>query len=149
MVRLEGIVNTGIRVNYTAQDAECLARNIYYEAGNQEDIGRYAVAQVTVNRMRAQKWGTTICQVVHAPAQFSWTRLKRLPAPDPALYQHCEQIAQAVLQGTGVAGLENSMFYHADYIAQPQWVDRNQLTMKIGAHIFYNRARVATLKTRG
>jgi hypothetical protein len=144
--RLEGIVDTGHRVNYTARDVECMARNIYYEAGNQDDVGRYAVGHVTVNRVRLGYWGKTVCGVVHAPSQFSWTLLKRLPRPDPGIYQRCEEIAQAVLAGEGVAGLERSLFYHADYIRNPAWADVGQRAKKIGAHIFYNRAKGSSLE---
>jgi spore germination cell wall hydrolase CwlJ-like protein len=144
--RLEGIVDTGHRVNHTVKDVECLARNIYYEAGNQADIGRYAVAHVTVNRVRSGYWGTTVCGVVHAPSQFSWTLLKRLPQPDPGIYHRCQEIAQAVLAGEGVAGLERSLFYHADYIQNPNWADVTQRAKKIGQHIFYNRAKGSTLE---
>ena len=144
--RLEGIIDTGHRVNYTKQDVECLARNIYYEAGVEDDVGKYAVGHVTVNRVRTGYWGKSICGVVYSPAQFSWTLLKRLPNPDPNLYQHCRAIAQLVLSGEGVAGLERSLFYHADYIRTPFWVDVSQRTKKIGQHIFYNRAKGSSLE---
>jgi spore germination cell wall hydrolase CwlJ-like protein len=70
--------------------------------------------------------------------------LKRLPQPDPGIYQRCEEIAQAVLKGEGVAGLERSLFYHATYVS-PNWADVTQRAKKIGAHIFYNRAKGSTL----
>lgn len=140
------VVRTNYRVKYTDKDVECLTRNIYYEAGTEADVGKYAVGHVTVNRVRAGYWGNTICGVVHAPAQFSWTLLKKLPKPDAKLYDHCREVAQTVLNGYGVKGLDRSLFYHADYIRTPNWVDVNHRVRQIGAHIFYNRAKGSTLE---
>ena len=39
------------RMTHTSLDAFCLAKNIYHEARGQGDLGMYAVAQVTVNRL--------------------------------------------------------------------------------------------------
>ena len=33
---------------------------------------------------------------------------------------------------------ENSLFYHADYIEEPYWVDDLNLVSQIDKHIFYN-----------
>lgn len=140
------VVQTKFAVRYTDKDVDCLARNIYYEAGIEADIGKYAVAHVTVNRVRTGYWGKSVCQVVYAPAQFSWTLQKRLPKPDPALYQRCHAIAQTVLQGYGVSGLEHSLFYHADYIAKPSWADTGNRITQIGRHIFYTRGKGSTLE---
>lgn len=140
------VIHTGHRVQYTKSDVDCLARNIYYEAGTESDVGKYAVGQVTVNRVRTGYWGKTVCGVVYAPAQFSWTLQKRLPAPDAKLYSHCREVAETVLDGYGVEGLDSSLFYHADYIRTPTWADVNHRVRQIGQHIFYNRARGSNLE---
>ena len=143
---VEGLVNNRKMVDHTDKDIECLTRNIYYEAGTEKDIGKYAVAQVTINRVKSGYWGNTVCKVVHAPAQFSWTTLKRLPAPDPGLYRRCRSIARSALNGIGVQGLDRSLFYHTDYIKAPNWVDVRYRVGQIGSHIFYNRAKNSWLE---
>jgi spore germination cell wall hydrolase CwlJ-like protein len=140
------VVRTNYHVRYTGKDVECMARNIYYEAGTESDIGKYAVGHVTVNRVRTGYWGKTVCEVVYAPAQFSWTLLKQLPKPDAKLYDHCREVARTVLNGYGIKGLDRSLFYHADYIRTPNWVDVEYRVRQIGAHIFYNRAKGSTLE---
>ena len=140
------IINTGYRVTYTKHDVECLAKNIYYEAGIENDLGKYAVAQVTINRLKAGYWGKTVCKVVYAKAQFSWTLKKKLPKPDVNLYEKCHDIAVAALEGKGIKGLDRSLFYHADYIPTPNWVDINHYATQLGKHIFYNRARGSNLE---
>ena len=72
--KLDDIIQTTDRVKYTPKDVECLTKNIYYEAGVEDHRGKYAVAHVTVNRLKAGYWGKTICQVVYAKAQFSWIK---------------------------------------------------------------------------
>ena len=76
-------------VKYTPADAECLAKNIYFEAGVESTAGKLAVANVTINRAANKNYPNTICGVVqegihyynankdkHFPVrdrcQFSW-----------------------------------------------------------------------------
>jgi spore germination cell wall hydrolase CwlJ-like protein len=46
------------------KDLECLARNIYYEAGMESEEGKAAVGLVTINRSRDDKFPKSICGVV-------------------------------------------------------------------------------------
>src|ERR1700676_3174349 len=57
-----------------ATDLECLAENIYFEARGEPLEGQYAVAEVTLNRTRAQNFPHTICSVVH---QMRWDPNRR------------------------------------------------------------------------
>ena len=52
------------RVKYTLADAECLAKNIYFEAGVESTAGKLAVANVTINRATNSNYPNTICGVV-------------------------------------------------------------------------------------
>ena len=48
-----------------AQALECLASAVYYEAGNQDDDGERAVAQVVLNRVRHPAFPASVCGVVY------------------------------------------------------------------------------------
>ena len=140
--RLE-IVKTNERLRYKKIDVFCLAKNIYHEAGVEPVLGKYAVAQVTLNRMRNPKYPSTVCDVVMDPYQFSWAndRKIRWTRPSGRLWQDSVRIAEAVvLQGHRVRGLENANYYHADYVA-PRWRKPEAKIAKVGAHIFYASAR--------
>jgi spore germination cell wall hydrolase CwlJ-like protein len=139
--QLGEIVKTDNRIKYTPKDVECLTKNIYYEAGVEGQTGKYAVANVTVNRVNSGKWGNDVCKVVYAKKQFSWTLQKKLPKPHPTLWEESKQIAVEVLEGTRVFGLENSLFYHADYIRHPKWAHPDEHILTIGRHLFYNNAK--------
>lgn len=139
--KLDDIIHTTDKVNYTPKDVECLTKNIYYEAGVEDHRGKYAVAHVTVNRLKAGYWGNSICKVVYAKSQFSWTLAKKLPRPNSRLWAESEAIARSVLAGYRVRGLQKSLYYHATYIKDPKWVDTKHEAGQIGKHIFYNRAK--------
>lgn len=142
---IEQVVNTRHTVQYTKQDVECLTKNIYYEAGNQKEVGKYAVATVTLNRLKVGRWGNTVCKVVYSPAQFSWTLLKRLRTPDPDNYAHCREVAIKALKGYRVKSLDRSLLYHADYIKAPNWADPVHKIGQIGTHIFYVKGKGSTI----
>jgi spore germination cell wall hydrolase CwlJ-like protein len=139
--KLDDIVQTKETINYTPKDVECLTKNIYYEAGVEGRVGKYAVANITVNRMKAGHWGKNVCRVVYAKKQFSWTLKKQLPKPNQNLWQESQSIALDVLTGARVRGLAHSLYYHADYIRQPYWADPAEYVLTIGRHLFYNHAK--------
>jgi spore germination cell wall hydrolase CwlJ-like protein len=66
--RLDNLVNAImspiVDINITSRDMDCLAKNIYYEAGNEPEEGKVAVAMVTINRVRDGRFGKSICSVV-------------------------------------------------------------------------------------
>lgn len=144
------LVQTNERVRYTKADVDCLSQNIYYEAGIEPLEGKYAVAQVTLNRLKTGYWGKSICKVVHARAQFSWTLKKKRPAPKGLFWEESQSIARNVLKnGIRVKPLKESLMYHADYIPNPRWADQKQRITKIGVHIFYKNGRGQNLKVEG
>jgi len=133
------VVQTNQRVNYSPQDLDCLAKNIYHEAGVESPEGKFAVAQVTLNRLRDGRWGKSICLVVYSPAQFSWTLNKKIRAEKPQgpLWETSQTVARSVLeQGYRVPQLENAILYHADYV-KPYWAKTVVKMQQIGQHIFY------------
>lgn len=144
--KIDDIVQVNERVNYTKKDLDCLTRNIYYEARGEDDRGKLAVAQVTINRLKTGYWGNTICRVVYAKAQFSWTLMKKLPYPSAELLAQSEEVARKVLEGHRIRGLSRSLYYHAIHIQDPKWADTRYEAGQIGNHVFYNRARGSNLE---
>ena len=54
-----------------SKDLDCLARNIYYEAGLESEEGKVAVGLVTINRSNDYKYPKSICGVVNQKTVFS------------------------------------------------------------------------------
>ena len=54
-------------------DIECMARNIYFEAGNQSKAGMIAVARVVMNRVQDRRFPDNVCDVIYeGPLRESW-----------------------------------------------------------------------------
>jgi spore germination cell wall hydrolase CwlJ-like protein len=136
------IYKTKERLAISDKEMDCLAKNIFHEAGVEDRAGKIAVAQVTVNRLRDGRWGRNICDVVYAKSQFSWTlyKKKRYSQPKGPLWEESVRVAHEFANlGKRVKGIESSIMYHADYIDPPKWARKMPVAIKIGQHIFYER----------
>ena len=122
-------------IHVTANQEQCLAQNIFYEAGVESVFGKYAVAQVTHNRVK--KADTDFCTEVHRKAQFSWTLSRQLPPRGP-LWEQSLKVAKSFLRGKRMVALAKATHYHATYV-RPKWARSNKMAAvgKIGQHIFY------------
>ena len=131
---------------YNRKDITCLAKNIYFEAATEPMLGKMAVAQVTINRVKNGYWGDTVCDVVNAKDQFSWTNKDDHTIDKQSLaYQDSVLAAKrALAERRRLRVLKHALFYHADYVS-PDWVDRSQKIGKIGTHVFYNGAKGSSL----
>lgn len=136
-----------VKIKYNQQDVECLARNIYWEAGVEDMTGKIAVGNVTVNRVRTKYWGKSICKVVYAREQFSWTRVPKRAwiSLKGKAWSDSKAAAKAVLNGLQVQQLDSALYYHADYV-RPKWRDNSKRVMKVGKHIFYTQAKDTNIK---
>ena len=124
---------------------DCLARNIYHEAGSEPFEGKVAVAQVTINRAASGQFPSDICKVVYQKnvvyekvlCQFSWycENGGRPAIRSRSNFLESYEVAKKVLlEGFRLPSLKDAMYFHGDYI-NPGW-KREKIT-KIGNHIFY------------
>lgn len=127
-----------------ADSLDCLAKNVYFEAGNQSLLGKYAVAWVTLNRVDHDFYPDKICEVVWQPDQFAWTNDGKSDTPSQnALEQAQWEISKVVAKiayDNWKSGEQcpfgTPVMFHADYVS-PQWrYSYNQL-VQIDDHIFY------------
>lgn len=134
-------------VSLSAAEQDCLTRNVFYEAGVEDYSGKIAVAQVTLNRLEEGRWGKDVCKVVFSPSQFSWTkdRKKRWSTPKGELWSASKGAVRDFVKGVRIKNLEDSHFYHTDYIKQPFWAKTKREVHKIGQHVFY--AETKKIKT--
>ena len=120
----------------------CLADNIYNEAGNQGYYGMKAVGLVTMNRAENQYFPKDVCDVVYQKnkhaCQFSWVCHTKRVKVDAQLYSSAKHIATRVfLYYEDLEDItQGALFFHADYI-NPRW--NYVKTVVIGNHIFYKR----------
>ena len=118
----------------------CLAKNIYYEAGTENHQGKVAVAQVTINRVRSGFWGDTVCEVVYAKKQFSWTNRRFHRNPSGKHWEESKAVAKNTLYGNArLPAMNTALFYHSTHV-NPDWVDPTHKITQVGHHIFYSAA---------
>jgi len=123
-------------VTAKAQDIECLAKNIYHEARGEPFHGQIAVALVTVNRVASGLFQNTICKVVYANRQFSWTLDKTKKIRDLKAWASAVELATAVLSRQIYQPDFTAVYFHTKQV-QPKWAKTKTITARIGNHIFY------------
>jgi len=132
---------------HTEEEFECLARTIFYEAGNQSMDGKEAVALVVMNRVESENYSKNICNVVEQKArlknrticQFSYF-CEKLPEPYGKRWEDSLIAARNGMNGVYskdvVLLVQDSVYYHADYV-KPRWAKVKVFMGKIGDHLFY------------
>ena len=112
-----------------------LTLNVYHEARSEPEIGKLAVAHVTLNR--ALQSHESVEQIVNAPYQFSWTVQKNiyLPAEPDALLDCMGSAFKAM---TSPDFTEGATFYHRSDV-HPAWADDMTYVAQYGVHKFYRR----------
>jgi spore germination cell wall hydrolase CwlJ-like protein len=140
----------------------CLAKNIFYEAGGEPLIGQAAVARVVMNRI-SHGFGNNPCAVVYQTSQvdkliddevkkvklcqFSWVcEGKGDPNKNSPRYKQAEQIAYDVLAYDAYTEVlpKSALFFH-NLQVDPLWPYKQ--VAKIGNHIFYSKQKKSTQKT--
>jgi spore germination cell wall hydrolase CwlJ-like protein len=123
------------------EDKICLAKNIYFEARGESQVGQAAVAWVTLNRVLASEFPTDICAVVWQSSQFSWTHDGKSDRPkDPVAWATAQAIAAEVIDAYGVDRdpTEGATYFHADSV-RPGWSRKFNRVVQIDGHIFYSK----------
>ena len=125
------------------KEVECLARNIYFEAGGEPRAGKIAVAEVTMNRVHSRQYPRTVCGVVNqkirGTCQFSWVcEDKKAVRRNSDAWRDSVKIAENILISKRKYGIIGSAkYFHANYV-DPTWASQKVLVKQIGNHIFYH-----------
>jgi spore germination cell wall hydrolase CwlJ-like protein len=134
-----------VSIKTRERQLDCLALNIYREAGYEPFEGKVAVAQVTMNRVTDGRFGKDVCGVVYQKnvimervvCQFSWAcdSAARTRPVNKEAYDESYAVAKKVLlEGFKLDVLKDALYYHATYV-NPKW--NLEKIGKIGQHIFY------------
>ena len=133
-----------------ADEVECLALNIYHEARNQPTAGKLAVAQVTLNRVKHDRFPNTICGVVYQgyylnnnpikhKCQFSWWCDGKSDKPkEIESWNYALMLARHMHEGffDNIDVVKDATHYHAVYV-KPYWTKEKKKVKVIADHIFY------------
>jgi len=139
--RIIGVTYTQLTPEAKIQ-VDCLAENIYYEAGYEPRDGQIAVAMVTLNRVQDPQFPKDICSVVKqkvkSTCQFSWFCEHNKRIQNNSVYIQAREVALMVYANYEKMHdmTSGALFYHADYV-NPRW--KLERTAVIGRHIFYKQ----------
>jgi|LakMenEpi03Aug12_release.lakeMendotaPanAssembly.Ray.scaffolds.fasta_scaffold143716_1 spore germination cell wall hydrolase CwlJ-like protein len=140
--RMEFLELSYERKQKVMREVECLARNIYFEAGGEPRAGKIAVAEVTMNRVKSKQFPKTVCAVVHQKhkniCQFSWVCEGKRSIRNSSAWRESRRIAESILiskKRYGIIGTD-AKYFHATYV-NPTWADESRVIAQIGNHIFY------------
>ena len=136
---------TFVSVKDRERQLHCMTQNIYYEASHEPPEGKIAVAQVVMNRVAHPDYPNDPCEVIfqknhfysRVVCQFSWYcdgSMERRAIRQDLWLESQEAAKMVLLENFRLTGLEDALFYHADYV-NPRW-PKDRVT-KIGRHIFY------------
>ena len=132
-----GVGELETQTTLRSQDVHCLAKNIYMEARGEPVEGQIAVAQVTINRVRSGAFGSSICKVVYAKNQFSWTLDKRKKVTSNKEWDASMALAVNVLSGKSHIPNFNALYFHTKQV-RPKWAKSKTKVTTISNHIFYS-----------
>jgi spore germination cell wall hydrolase CwlJ-like protein len=137
----------------------CMAKNIFYEAGNESIMGQAAVARVVLNRV-SHGFAKTPCAVVYQAhtvekvvddetvkvklCQFSWVcEDKGEPNKNSQRYKQAYQVAYDVMTHDAYSDVlpKSALFFHNLHV-DPLWPYKQ--VARIGNHIFYSKSKKKT-----
>jgi len=133
------------RARDNIKQVDCLTKNIYYEAGHEPLEGKYAVAQVTINRLESGKFPSSVCGVVYQKSiiadkmicQFSWSCENYRQKPiNREKWEESRKVAKKfVVENYRMKKMQAAYYFHNDEVS-PNWGKKR--IGKIGRHIFYS-----------
>lgn len=136
---------------YDLTQIDCLSKNIYFEAAVESTAGKIAVAQVTTNRVKSERFPSSFCEVIKQGkhyksghpikhmCQFSWYCDGKKDEPyDGQIWKNTYELAEwFYLNQENLPDItEGSLYYHADYV-NPKWSRTKKKVLQIDTHIFY------------
>jgi len=119
-----------------AASVECMAKVVMHEAANQPREGKVAVAQTLVNRLKAGRFGDSICAVANQKGQFFHIASFR-PRRDSNGWQEAVEVAHDVLAGNADPVAPGAMYFRASYARTNAFFRTRERVAAVGAHVFY------------
>ncbi len=141
-----GFQDTLEQARFAAEEKQCLAEAVYYEARSETRSGQKAVAEVVLNRVASKHFPNSVCGVVYEGSgrktgcQFSFTCDGSMDiAPKGKSWERSQDIASLVLTG-GVTPFTNKATHYHTTAIKPKWAKNMRMTKRVGSHVFYRFA---------
>ena len=117
----------------TEHEINLLTRIVYHEARGESQLGKRAVAEVVLNRVRNDRFPNTIHSVLDAPNQFvPVSSLLNMSINEPAAYSACREAVELVLTSP-----TNVLDDDVVYFMQARSYSNKTEYERIGGHSFF------------
>lgn len=122
----------------TSEDLRCMTDNLYYEAAGEPILGQAMVGHSVINRVKDKRWDDSVCEVIYAKKQYSWTTNPKREIDDLKTYQFLESLAYTLLsnkdseEATGVTN-----YLRCDWRKKVDWWKDMTFLGQVGDHCFY------------
>lgn len=132
---VERTVNLIVTPFISDKDIECLARNIFYEAGGESKEGKIAVGMVTMNRVQDPRYPKSVCEVVKqktvvsVPKQVTTVTTVKTGAFSPP--KHVTETQTTMVQKIVCQFSWNCMRVKAIKPEDPRWVESQEVAETI------------------
>jgi len=138
------------------ENTYCMALNIYHESRSENLAGKFAVADVVMNRVYDRRYPESICGVIYQAemkpswkdplnmipvrnrCQFSWFCDGKSDEPneEDAWNESLLVAHQSINEGRMAGITEGATHYHTTWV-EPYWASSLNQIGTIGSHIFY------------
>ena len=115
---------------------DCMAKIVMHESRGQPRRGQVAVAQTLVHRLKAGRFGNSICAVANQPGQYFNTASYN-PRRDGADWEMAVDVSHDVLSGAEDVVAPGAIFFRAAYKPANTFFRSRKGVTTIGGHVFY------------
>ena len=117
-------------------ELRCMTEAVYREAGSEPMKGRYAVAQVIMNRMRSGRFPTSVCGVVRQKGQFTFPKGlgPKKGHGETRLWNEAKEVALSVMTSNVAHIAEEILYFRSSRMRRPAGL---RFMQSIGGHSFY------------
>lgn len=125
-----------VKSNVDSRELRCMTEAVYREAGSEPMKGRYAVAQVIMNRMRSGRFPSSVCGVVHQKGQFTFPKGlgPKKGYGEMRLWNEAMEIAASVMTSNVRHMAEDVFYFRSSRMRKPAGL---RFMESIGGHSFY------------
>lgn len=122
---------------WAVTDVDCLTEAIYFEARGEPEAGKIAVAASVLNRSRIKN--KSLCEIVYAPNQYSWTA-KKPKVREPDAYLYAQKLAARLASGQIKYDRRITHFVDFQSSGKLRWTASLKKLYIIGQHLFFSES---------
>jgi spore germination cell wall hydrolase CwlJ-like protein len=124
-------------INQLEMNVNCYAQAVYHEVNTQSLEEKVGVINVIRNRVKSNRWGRDVCDVVYANGQFSVKGENHHPVDNKTYLQTKLLVLDTIVFNKHTNPVANALYFHDDSIPPKEtWYGKRKI-IHIGRMVFY------------